>query len=285
MANRAAILLLFAMGCAPAIPLHTAHVPPLVDDVRPPRSTAFLRADVPLDGLAAALEDAVPPRTTGSKKISVGMLGVVEARWDLVREAVRARATPEGLELAVASRGPVSIVGGLINCSADHAGVAVVVSARPALDPGGWLSLAAPRVSARPFGELRCAGVEFPIGRVLELALAPIGRGVEELVKQLRLPLAPLVRWGLSELARPREIDVAGHQACIDLDPDALVLAPVVGSGETKLALKLGAEVAPRVSLGPCPEDQGVGTHAGDGRARGSARRRFSRRRRGHRAV
>ena len=253
MARRAAILLSscasVALGCAPTIPAHTAHVPPFVDDVRPPRSTAFLRADVPLDGLAAALESVVPARSDGSREISVGMLGTVVARWALTRQPVSARATPDGLEVGFVSRGEVSIVGGLIRCRSDDAGVAVSVSARPALDPGGWVSLVAPRVSARPFGELRCAGVEFPIGRVLELAIAPIGRGVEELIGQLRLPLAPLVRWGLSELAHPRALDVAGHQACLDLDPDALVLSPVGGNGGTQLALELGAQVAPR---GPC---------------------------------
>src|SRR5581483_5368293 len=69
---------------------------------------------------------------------------------------------------------------------------------------------------------------------------------------QVRLPLAPLLDRALDELHAPRDLTLDGKPACLDLDPGALVLAPVGGDG-AELILKAGADVAPRLSLGACP--------------------------------
>jgi hypothetical protein len=245
--------LLAIAGCAPAIPRHTVHVPPLAADLAPPRSVLFLNADLPLDGLRAALEQAVPPRTAGGGSVALGALGNVETSWELERRPMIVRAQPGGLEVRLESRGVVTIGGRLGRCRADDAGIALDVLARPTLDRDGFIGLSEPRVTVQPIGELRCGPIPLPIGKVLEVAMAPIGRGVGELIERLRLPLAPLVRWGLDELRRPRALTIAGQEACLQLDPRGLVLSVGEGSaGEGKLAVRVGADVGPRLALGKC---------------------------------
>jgi hypothetical protein len=137
---------------------------------------------------------------------------------------------------------------GPLRCADENAAVRFTVIARPALDAEGALALVAPRISAAPSGELRCAGIPVPLARLFEPLLPPILDGLAKAVAWPRLPLGPLLRWGLDEAATPQAVEVDGTRGCLDLAPSAWVLAPIGAAG-----VRLGLEVAPRLELAPCP--------------------------------
>jgi hypothetical protein len=254
-------------ACQPAVPAFTVDAPPRVIDVRPPRSVAFIRADVPLAGLRRDIEGALPGEVTGKARAALLGLGDVEIAWRLARRPVSLRAESSGLVLEAAMLGEVTLQAKSLVCRASDAGVSFSVATRPTLRADGDLALDHLVWKPTPRGTLVCGDLPIPIGPLLERAVAPLAAALAKGVAELRLPLGPLVKAALDEAARPRTMRLGsqGGDACLDLDPSALVLSPVGGAGE-QMTLKLGLDVAPRVTLGACPEgDAGAGRSAGGG--------------------
>lgn len=243
-------LLILLAACRSGAPAYTINVPPRVVEVRPPRSVAFFASELRLDALQAALDRAIPPALSGGGALPLGG-AALGARWQLRRQPGVLLATPAGLQLRVRLDGQIQIGAGLLGCQASGPIGAVVLDVRPALNPAGELLLADPQVQILPQADLRCAGVPIPAAPLLQQTLEPLGRGLAALIPALRLPLGPLLRQGLEQLAAPRELPLLGQRACLDLDPQALVLAPLSGDGGA-LQVRVGADVAPRLSLGPC---------------------------------
>lgn len=61
------------------------------------------------------------------------------------------------------------------------------------------------------------------------------------------MPLGPALSQGLTELGRPRTFQLAGHKACLDVDPTALVLAPPSAAADAAhtVSVRLGLDVEP----------------------------------------
>jgi hypothetical protein len=252
-------------ACEPAVPVHTIDVPPRLADERPPRSVAFVRDDVPLGGLRDAIERAIPPLVEGAKALSLPGLRDAEVTYRLERRPVVLHAEPSGLSLEVALVGPVSFRAGDVRCQAPSGGLSFLVATRPALRPGGELSL--DHLDWKPVvhGTLLCGVIPVPLGAALGLALEPLARALVQGVQKIEIPLGPAIRAGLAALRTPQTIALGGKggEACLDLDPGAAVLAPVGGAGEA-MTLKLGVDVAPRVTLGACPANADTGSSPGD---------------------
>jgi hypothetical protein len=247
-------------ACQPPIPAFTIDAPPRVIDVRPPRSVAFVREDVPLAGLRRDIEGAIPAEVAGKAKGALLGLGDVEIAWRLARRPVSLRAQSSGLVLEAALVGELTLQAKGLVCRASDAGVSFSVATRPTLLADGDLALDHLVWKPTPRGTLVCGDVPIPIGPLLERAVEPLAAALAKAVGHLRIPLGPLVKAALDEAAKPRTMRLGGHvgDACLDLDPSALVLAPVGGAGE-QVTLKLGLDVAPRVTLGPCPESDAGG--------------------------
>lgn len=244
-------LLLAAGGCRTGRPDYTVNVPPNVLDVRPPRSVLFIDTPLRLEALDQAMLRAMPGGGSGGAK-----LGMLDARWQLQRQVPSVTAAPPGLLLRLPVTGSLSVGAGFLRCQSNGVGGVFNIAARPTLDAGGALMLADARVTLEPVGTMQCAGVPVPVSELFALMLRPIeqsiGQALGSGLGQLRLPLGPALQKGLAELAVPRSLNLDGQKACLDLDPAGLVVAPMAGAGQTA-ALRLGVDVAPRLSLGDCP--------------------------------
>jgi Domain of unknown function (DUF4403) len=243
----AVALAVAAAGCTPVLPPYTVHVPPRLVDVRPVPSVVFARADVPLDGVRRALEDALPPRLDGQAQ-----RGPVHVRWALARQPATVEGAPRGVHAQIAELGEIELAVGPIHCRAPSGGFVIGAVGRPRLTETGALALADLAVTTRPIGELACAGMRVPAEALFGALAAPLERAVARGLEAVTLPLGPLIDRGLDELATPRALSLDGTPACLELAPSALVLAPATGQGGT-VTFKVGFEVAPRVIVGACP--------------------------------
>jgi hypothetical protein len=212
----------------------------------------FVSSAVDLAPLKEAIDKAAPPVLDGKDSARIGMLGELGATWHLTRKPIAVAAVDGAIEVKIAAAGEVTLSRGNFHCTSKDAGVELVARARPRLDGKGDLAFTDSKVESRPLGTLSCSGVPVPLDLVLAPAFDLAGRGLSAAMSQMIVPLGPLVRAALDELAAPRPISIAGAPACLDLAPRELVLAPLGGSGD-RLALRAGADVAPRISLGKCP--------------------------------
>lgn len=257
-----ALAVLGAGACQPSIPPYTVHVPARLDTIRPPRSVAFVREDVPLGGLRSAIERAVPADVDGRKKTGIAGLREVELTWKLDRRPVVLRADSGGLVLEIVLAGKIGAHGGSVRCHADDAKIVFRTETAPALRPGGEIAFDHLRWKPSTHAKLKCDGIPVPADTILNAVVQPLAKGLATLVSKIELPTGALVRKALDALrpAHGMKLD-AKSEACLDLAPDALVLSPVGGAGGT-MTLKLGVEVAPRVSLGACPAKQAAAAPA-----------------------
>lgn len=249
-----ASLLLALSGCRTGRPDYTVNVPPNVVNVRPPRSVLFVDTPLRLDALNQALDQALlralPAGGTGG-----GRLGVLDARWRLARQPATVAATAAGLTVRMPVAGEVSIGAGFLRCQSSGIGGVFTISVKPTLDPGGALVLAEPRVSVEQLGAISCVGVQVPLGELFANMLRPIEQALSAALGGLRLPLGPALSRGMSELAVPRAMDLDGRRVCLDLDPAGLVVTPLSNGGGPAM-VRVGLDVAPRLSLGDCPSRQ-----------------------------
>lgn len=253
MRNRLSLVvgvLLALSGCRTGRPDYTIDVPPNIFAVRPARSVLFIDTPVRLDGLNQALEQAVarglPAGGAGGLR-----LGLLEARWRLGRGPAAVVATPPGLGVQLPVTGEVSLGAGFLRCQASGIGGLFTVALKPTLLPDGALVLREPRVAVAQQGNLACAGIQVPTGDLFNQMLRPIEQALGAVLSEVRLPLGPVLTRGLAELAVPRSLELGGQHVCVDLDPSALVVAPL-GGGPTP-TVRVGLEVAPRLALETCP--------------------------------
>jgi hypothetical protein len=256
------VLALLCVACQPAIPPYTINVPPRALDMRPPRSVAFVHGDVPLDGARAAIEHAIPGEVSGSKKVNV-LVTSADVTWHLTRRPVSLHAEKNGLSLEVALIGDVGAQGDGVHCHAGDAGVVFRVETAPTLRPGGELAL--DHLSWKPElrGKLDCGSIQIPLGDILDAVVQPLANALAKGVEQIRIPMGPQLESVLDALRAPQALTLGDEGAgCLDLDPKELVLSPVGGSG-AEVKLKIGADVAPRVTLGACPAAASATPHGG----------------------
>lgn len=250
-------------ACQPSIPTYTINVPPRALDMRPPRSVAFVHGDVPLDGLRGQIERAIPPEVTGSKKVDLLVIHDVEVTWHLSRRPVVLRAEKDGLALEVALLGDVGAQGGGIRCHGNDAGIIFRAETAPTLRPGGELAL--DHLSWKPDirSKLDCGPVQVPLGTILDAVAQPFAALLAGAAQQIRIPMGPTLESALDALRAPQPLQLGDQgDACLDLDPEQFVLSPVGGAG-SDLKLKIGADVAPRVTLGACPAAASATSHTG----------------------
>jgi Domain of unknown function (DUF4403) len=251
--------LLVVAGCQAAIPPYTVHVPPRLEEIRPPPSVVFVRTALPLEGLEAAIDGVLPASVDGTRKLSLGLLKDVEVTWHLTRRRTWVNAEKGGLKIQTFLLGEIDAVVHGAHCHAKEAGVAFAVFARPVLRGSGELQLADLKLRSNPTGDFDCGGLPFalPVGRVVELIGLPAHRALELALEQLRIPLAPVVQEALDELSIPRAVDLHGVPGCLDMDARELVLSPLGDEGR-HVAIKLGVQAAPRINLGACAERRPV---------------------------
>jgi hypothetical protein len=242
------------------VPPFTIDASPRVVDVRPPRSVAFARDDLSIAGLRSAVEGALPAEVAGKTKMKLLGLREVTVSWHLTRRTVALRAEASGLVLEASLLGSLTVEGEGVHCRAQDAGMTFALATQPALRGDADLALDHLVIKPVPRGTLVCGDVPIPLGPLLERATTPLAGALVKGVSQIRLPLGPVVRAGLDAPGKPRALTLGregkgalgAREACLDLDPAALVIAPVGGAGEL-LTLKVGFDVAPRVTLGACP--------------------------------
>jgi hypothetical protein len=254
-----------SLACQSAIPPYTVNVPPRVVDVRPPRSVAFVRGDVPLDGARSAIERAIPAEVTGSRRMNVLALHDVDVSWHLARHPVALRAERDGLVLEIAILGEVGLQGEGVRCHANDAGVVFRVATSPTLRPGGELALDHLQWKPELRGTLQCGLFPVPVGALGDAIVEPLAGALAKGVEQIRIPMGPALEAALVALRTPRSLELGdkGGEACLDLDPAQFVPSPVGGAGG-EMTLKIGVDVAPRVTLDPCPAPSARGsTHEG----------------------
>lgn len=240
-------------GCVTGRPDYTVNVPPNILAIRPPQSVLFVEAPLSLAPLEQQIDQVigrvVPPGRGGQLR-----MGVLDVGYRLSRQPISIVAAPPGLSLRLPLVGDVSIGAGFLRCQAGGVGGAFTIGLRPTLDADGSLMLRDAQVAVSPLGAIQCAGLSVPTPNLFASILDPISRGLASALQAYRLPLGSVVQEGLRQLATPRGLQLAGQPACLDLAPGALVLAPPApGERAGVVALKLGVEVAPRVSLGACP--------------------------------
>ncbi len=251
------------VACQPAIPPYMVNVPPRALDMRPPRSVAVVHGSVPLDGARAAIEGAIPKEVVGSRKTDLLVIRDVDVTWHLSRRPVVLRADKSGLALEIALLGEVGAQGDGLRCHGGDAGVVFHAEAAPTLKAGGELALDPLRWRPELRGKVDCGPVEVPLGAILDAVVQPLASALAKGVGQIRIPTGPAVASALDALRAPQSIPLGDQgAACLDLDPTQLVLSPVGGSG-AELELKVGVDVAPRVTLGPCPAPSSVPSQAG----------------------
>lgn len=250
--------LLGPLGCRSGRPDYTVNVPPNLLSIRPPQSVLFVDAPISLAPLEAQLDQiigrTVPPGRGGQLR-----LGILDVSYRLGRQPLSIAAAPPGLSLRMPLVGDVVLGGGFLRCQAAGVGGAFTIGLRPTLDAQGQLYLRDAQVAVTPLGSIQCAGLSVPTPNLFAGILDPISQGLAQALQSYRLPIGPALATGLRELATPRGLQLGGQPACLDLAPGALVIAPPTpGSSAGVVGLKLGVEVAPRVSLGSCPASSAV---------------------------
>jgi hypothetical protein len=235
--------------CRSGRPDFTINVPANVLNVRPPRSALFIETPLRLALLDQAIDQAIAralPAGGGGAQF-----GVIDVRWRLTRQPATLSAAPPGLLLRVPITGEVSAGASFLRCQGSGIGGVFSIAVKPTLSPSGALVLREPQVSVQPVGALSCAGISVPMSELFSRMLKPLEQAIATAITALQLPLGPAIERGLAELEVPRGMDVEGKRACLDLDPMGLVVAPIGTGGGT--AIRIGLDVAPRLSLGDCP--------------------------------
>jgi hypothetical protein len=245
-------LALATIGCGSTIPPYTINVKPRLDDIRPPRSIAFVRDEIPLGALQGAIDGAVPGEVKGKKKMSV--LGKdIEVTWHLDRKPIVLRAEPGGLAMEIHLHGKVATHGD-VKCHADDTSIVFRTEARPGFAPNGNIGFAHFDWKPKTHANLKCDGIPIPVDTVLNFVTEPLLHALAKGVSKIELPTASLVNKALAEMRPARAMKMGkGEEVCLDLAPDAVVLSPLSGNGGA-FTLKAGVEVAPRVVVGACPK-------------------------------
>ena len=220
-----------------------------------------MRGDVPLDGVRGAIERAIPVNVTGSRKMNVLALHDVDVSWRLARHPVVLRAERDGLVLEIAILGEVGLQGEGVRCHANDAGVVFRVATSPTLRPGGELALDHLQWKPELRGTLQCGLFPVPVGALGDAIVEPLAGALAKGVEQIRIPMGPALEAALAALRTPRTLKLGEKEgeACLDLDPTQFVLSPV-GGAVGEMTLKIGVDVAPRVTLDRCPATSASGS-------------------------
>lgn len=246
-------LLSLATGCRTGRPDYTVAVPPHMADIRPVKSVLFVESPISLAPLSAQI-DAVVGRLVPAGRGGQLRMGLIDIGYRLLRQPLSVVAAPPGLQLRMPLLGDLNIGAGFLHCATSGVGGNFTIGLRPTLDANGALMLRDAQIGVAPLGQIACAGLSIPVPNVFSGILDPISRALTAALQQFRLPFGPQLSAGLAQLSTARSLNLGGQRACLDLAPSALVIAPPTAGGSPgELGLKLGVEVAPRLSLGPCP--------------------------------
>lgn len=238
-------------SCAVTLPPYRVDVPPHWGAARPGLSMLSVSTWLPLDGVQAALDRQIPRRLEGHTEQRIGGL-TVHVAWKLAREPITLSAVKRGeVELAIVASGEIELGVGPLRCGSQNMRLVARAIGGPRLTPTELVLLDCPTLSFKHEGQLRCGPMSLPLD-VLDAPLALLSHALEAVLPLFRVPVGALTDAGLAELSRPRELTLSGRVVCLDLAPSAITVAPLAGEGD-KLALRLGVEVSPRISLGACP--------------------------------
>lgn len=243
-------LSLATAGCRSGRPDYHVNVPPNLLDIRPPRTVVFVQTPLRLSSVEAALDRQLPGGSQGSLS-----LGIVSLSWRLGRQPASVTPTAEGLAIRIPVVGDLQLGGGFLRCQSRGVGGALVIAARPTIESGGDLVLRDIRTTVEPIGQVSCAGLPIPVAEIFSGMLRPLQAAAQGLGQVVRVPLGPALSQGLTELGRPRPLQLAGRKACLDVHPTALVLAPPSAAADAAhtVSVRLGLDVEPRLNLGDCP--------------------------------
>ena len=226
-------LSLATAGCRSGRPDYHVNVPPNLLDIRPPRTVVFVQTPLRLSSVEAALDRQLPGGSQGSLS-----LGMVSLSWRLGRQPASVTPTAEGLAIRIPVVGDLQLGGGFLRCQSRGVGGALVIAARPTIESGGDLVLRDIRTTVEPIGQVSCAGLPIPVAEIFSGMLRPLQAAAQGLGQVVRVPLGPALSQGLTELGRPRPLQLAGHKACLDVHT---------------VSVRLGLDVEPRLNLGDCP--------------------------------
>lgn len=222
-----------------------------------------MHGDVPLDGARATIERAIPHDVTGSRKMNLLVVQNVDITWHLVRRPVVLRAEKDGLGLEIDLLGEVGAQGDGIRCHAGDAGVVFRAEAAPTLTASGELAVDHLKWKPDLRGKLDCGPVNVPLGDILNAIVDPLAGALAKGVEQIHVPMGGQLESALAALRTPQSLKLGdGTDACMDLDPAQFVLSPVGGAG-SEMSLKVGIDVAPRVTLGACAGASAATPHPG----------------------
>ncbi len=246
-------LVLSSSACVKSRPDYHVQVPPNLLDIRPPRTVVFVQTPLRLDGVESAIDRSLPTGSQGSVQ-----LGMVQLSWRLGRQAATVMPAGDGLMIRVPVTGELQLGGGFLRCQSSGVGGVLVIAARPHIESGGDLVLRDIRTTVEPVGQVSCAGLPIPAAEIFASLLRPLASVAQALGQVVRVPLGPALSQGLTELGRPRPLQLGDQRACLDVHPSALVLAPPSAvEGNAKLiSVRIGLDVEPRVNLGDCPKEQ-----------------------------
>ena len=241
-------LSLAAVGCRSGRPDYHVNVPPNLVDIRPPRTVVFVQTPLRLSGVEAALDRNLPNGSQGSLQ-----LGIVQLGWRLARQPATVAPSAEGLAIRIPVLGELQLGGGFLRCQSSGVGRVIVIAARPTIESGGDLVLRDIRTTVEPAGQVSCAGLPIPAAEIFAGMLRPLQSVAQGLGQVVRIPLGAALSQGITELSRPRPMNLSGKKACLDIHPTALVLAPPSAAAAQTVSVRIGLDVEPRLNLGDCP--------------------------------
>ncbi len=241
-------LSLAAVGCRSGRPDYHVNVPPNLVDIRPPRTVVVVQTPLRLSGVEAVLDRNLPNGSQGSLQ-----LGIVQLGWRLARQPAMVVPSAEGLAIRIPVLGELQLGGGFLRCQSSGVGGVIVIAARPTIESGGDLVLRDIRTTVEPAGQVSCAGLPIPAAEIFAGMLRPLQSVAQGLSQAVRIPLGAALSQGLTELGRPRPMNLSGKKACLDVHPTALVLAPPSAADAQTVSVRLGLDVEPRLNLGDCP--------------------------------
>lgn len=273
----AALLLCATAACAPALP--PPEWPPVEATeraparVEPERSLLIVAAHVDLSPFGAALEGALASLGPSERRGRIALpIDGGALRWELARAPLALTVTPPGggdgpgdAVVRVTERLALALsfeAGAAARCATQDAAVTITVEGTPILASGDGLSIAldGARVSVDVEGSARCsagaAQITVALGPLVRPLLSPVARLATAALAEARVTLPDAERTLLAHLDAPIAITRPdGTPACLDLRPGALVLGPIAADARraASLDVALGLEVAPLLSLAPCP--------------------------------
>lgn len=281
-----------AAGCAARLPppdwppAEATDLPP--SPLQPPRSLLVVATHVDLSPFGAALESALAALGPSERRGRVALPGGGALGWELGRAPLALTVTPPRGDgdavVHVTERIALALsfdAGASARCTTDGAALVVSAEATPALAPGDGLALAleGARISVEVEGAARCAiglgpapaasaprdaprssgaavQLGVALGPLLRPLFAPLAALASTALGAARVPLSSVERQLVEALAAPIPIARAdGSAACLALHAGDLILGPIdaASDGRAALDVALGLEVAPVLSLAPCP--------------------------------